>query len=88
MDDVMTREIPQNEVRTVTHTVAVEALPLLFDKLHQDRNVINIEHERTGGNFKVTVHFAIMDLALQLNGVSASIERSMADVNEAVRVHS
>ena len=84
----MSSEIPQNEVRSVTHTVSGSGLFPLFEKLHDNPNVLKIEHERAGANFKVTIHYAIMDLALQLAAVSASIEQAVAEANDTARVRS
>ena len=84
----MSREIPQNEVRIVTHTVSESVLFPLLEKLHDNRDVLKIEHERAGANFKVTIHYAIMDLALQLAAMSASIEQAVAEANNTVRVRS
>jgi hypothetical protein len=84
----MNREIPQNEVRSVTHTISKSGLFPFFEKLHDDRNVIKIEHERSGANFEVTIHFAIMDLAHKLGAVSASIEQAVAEANDTARIHS
>ena len=84
----MTGEVPQNEVRSVTHTVSESGLFPLFEKLHDNRNVLKIEHERAGANFKVTIYFAIMDLALKLAAVSTSIELAVAEANDTARVRS
>lgn len=84
----MTGAIPQNEVRSVTHTVSESGLFPLFEKLRGDRNVLKIEHERVDANFKVTIHYAIMNLPLQLADVSASIERAVAEANGTAHVRS
>lgn len=84
----MVGEIPQNEVRTSVHIVSKGSLFLLFGKLHDDRNVLKIEHERAGADFKVTVHYAVMDLALRLAAISASIEQAVVTANDAARARS
>jgi hypothetical protein len=76
----MTPEIPQNEVRTVRYEVSGAELLLLIKKLYDNRDVFKIEHMRSGADFMVIVHFAIMDLPLRLSSVSASIERIVAEV--------
>lgn len=84
----MTREIPQNEVRKSTHTISEAGLIPLFEKLHNDKNVLKLEHERAGANFQVTIHYAIMDLELQLASVSATIEQAVAEANDNTRARS
>lgn len=84
----MTGEIPQNEVRSETYIVSGAGLFPLFKKLHDDRNVLKIEHERVGAGFEVTIHYAIMNLELQLAAVSTSIEKAVAEANDTAYVHS
>lgn len=84
----MTGEIPQNEVRSVTYIVSGSGLFPLLEKLHDDRNVLKIEHERVDAGFQVTIHYAIMDLALQLAAVSASIEKAVTEANDTAYVRS
>ena len=84
----MSGEIPQNKACCVTHTISRSGLFPLLEKLLDNRNVLKVEYERSNGNFKVTVHYAIMDLAIQLAAVSASIEQAVAEANETASVRS
>jgi hypothetical protein len=75
-------EIPCNEVRTKEVTVTSLALQGFFEKLHVDPNVVKIEHWPSGrGAFQVVVHYAVMNLALQLASISAGIEKSAEELN-------
>lgn len=82
---VMSGDIPRNEVRSATHTVSGAGLFRLFEKLHQDPNVISIEHEKEGANFRVTVYYAVMDLEVQFAAVSAFIELAVDEANRVAR---
>jgi hypothetical protein len=84
----MSRDIPKNEIRTSTHVVSGKGLIPLLEKLHDNSDVLKIEHERSGANFQVTIHYAIMDLELKLAAVSASIEQAIADANHTTGVRS
>lgn len=84
----MSREIPQNEIRSETFTVSESGLFPLFEKLHDIRNVLTIEHERAGTNFKVTVHYAIMDLEFKLAVLSTAIGEAVTEANDIAHVRS
>lgn len=71
----MADEIPQNEERTVDVTIPKSKLFDFIEALDSDRNVIKVSHTRSGSNVTVTVHYAIMDLAIQLSSVRNSIEQ-------------
>jgi hypothetical protein len=78
-------EIPQNEERSASaqREVSAAELPLLVERLYGLPNVFRVDTVRSGGNFRVTAHFAIMDLPLQLAAVSASIEKIVTGVTGA-----
>lgn len=77
---VMTDEIPKNDESHVSHTVSRESLLPFLTKLNDNRNVTRIEYRRVDGGFKVTVYYAIMDLAIQRAAVSTSIYNTIEEI--------
>lgn len=77
----MSREIPQNTVRTSTYPVSKDRLTELLDELGDNSNVVKYEVEPAGSNMVVTIHFAVMDLALQLQALSTKFETMVDEIN-------
>lgn len=77
----MKLEVPENEVRSATHDVSAEGLFHFLEAVHQEPNLVRIEYVKIPHGFKVTVHYAVMDLARQLAVTSARIERLVGEAN-------
>jgi hypothetical protein len=75
-------------MHSVTHMVSGSGLFSLFEKLHEDHNVIKIEHERVGVNYQVTIHYAIMDIALQRAALATRIERFVEEAKDLAQYRS
>ncbi len=78
----MAIEVPENEVRTKKVKVPRAKLQAFLDELMEDSNVVNIEFAPARSTVEVTVHYAIMDLAIQLGGVDCKIEKLADTLNE------
>ena len=78
----MAREIPTNEARTVEVTVSSSKLFAFLEEVNKERNVILVQYEPLGANFKVTATYAIMDLALKLGAVSTKIQTLADEANK------
>lgn len=68
-------EVPANNVCSLVHTIPSASLFEYLDHLHDDANVIKIEYVRRGADFRVTVYFAVMDIALRVTNVAYNIEQ-------------
>lgn len=85
----MSREIPQNEEKTVTVSVPPTNLFAFLEAVNNERNVISVSYEppTNSNGYKVTVHYAIMDLALQTAAISTRIQTLAEEASSGRQLH-